>query len=215
VNTLVYQVLASCKRRIAARIRHDHRPSEVPLLAASNIHYELSARDRGIACGGIGAVHLLARQSGLIANLDRRLQLLKIHQPYHESDHVLTIAYNIIAGGDCLEDLELLRQDEGFLDALGATRIPDPTTAGDFCRRFDEAAVWTLMDTVNQTRQALWALQPPAFFTRAMTPMFKYLSTMNFARPGTRSISMLSMISCESSSSRSLSALYLALSNLP
>ena len=168
MHSLVYQMLASRKRRIAARIRHDHRPAEVPLLAASNIHYELSARDRGIACGGIGAVHLLARQSGLIANLDRRLQLLKVHLPYHESDHVLTIAYNILAGGDCLEDLELLRQDEGFLDALGAQRLPDPTTAGDFCRRFDEAAVWTLMDTVNQTRQTLWALQPPAFFTRAI-----------------------------------------------
>ena len=168
MHSLVYQILAARKRRIAARIRHDHRPAEVPLLAASNIHYELSARDRGIACGGIGAVHLLARQSGLSANLDRRLHLLKVHLPYHESDHVLTIAYNILAGGDCLEDLELLRQDEGFLDALGATRIPDPTTAGDFCRRFDEAAVWTLMDAINQTRRNLWALQPAEFFTRAI-----------------------------------------------
>src|ERR1035437_7996714 len=149
VNTLVYQILARRKRRIAARIRHDHRPSAVPLLAASNIHYELSARDRGIACGGIGAVHLLARSCGLIDRIDRRLHLLKVHQPYHESDHVLAIAYNILAGGTCLEDLELLRRDEVFLDALGATRIPDPTTAGDFCllpfafcRRFDEPAVW-------------------------------------------------------------------------
>ncbi len=150
-------------------------PREVPLLAASNIHYELSARDRGIAMGGIGAVHLLARRSGLIANLDRRLHLLKVHLPYHESDHVLTIAYNILAGGDCLEDLELLRQDEGFLDALGAKRIPDPTTAGDFCRRFDEAAVWTLMDAINQTRQTVWALQPPEFFKRpSSTPTARW-----------------------------------------
>ena len=168
VTDLVYQILASRKRRSAARIRHDHRPSDTPLLAASNLHYELSVRDRGIACGGIGAVHLLARNSGLIANLDRRLHLLKVHLPYHESDHVLTIAYNLLAGGECLQDLELLRQDEVFLDALGATRIPDPTTAGDFCRRFDEPAVWTLLDAINQTRQSLWALQPPKFFTRAI-----------------------------------------------
>jgi hypothetical protein len=66
VNTLVYQILASRKRRLAARIRHDHRPSDVPLLAASNIQYELSARDRGLACGGLGAVHLLARRIGLM-----------------------------------------------------------------------------------------------------------------------------------------------------
>jgi hypothetical protein len=137
-------------------------------LAASNIRYELSARDRGIACGGIGAVHLLARNSGLIDVLDRKLHLLKVHLPYHESDHVLAIAYNIVAGGTCLQDLETLRQDEGFLDALGARRIPDPTTAGDFCRRFAEADVWTLMDALNQTRQNVWALQGPAFFQRAI-----------------------------------------------
>ena len=118
MNNLVYQILASRKRRLAARIGHDHRPSEVPLLAASNIQYELSARDRGIACGGIGAVHLLARRIGLIDALDRQLHLLKIHLPYHESDHVLNLAYNVLAGGECLEDLELLRQDEVFLDAL-------------------------------------------------------------------------------------------------
>jgi hypothetical protein len=168
VNKLVYQILASRKRRIADRIGHDHRPSEVPLLAAANIHYELSTRVRGLACGGIGAVHLLARNCGLIANLDRQLHLLKVHLPYHESDHVLAIAYNLLAGGQCLQDLERLRQDEVFLEALGAQRIPDPTTAGDFCRRFDEAAVWTLLDAINQTRKSLWALQPPEFFTRAI-----------------------------------------------
>jgi hypothetical protein len=138
------------------------------MLAASNIHYELSARDRGLCAGGIGAVHLLARNCGLIDRIDRRLHLLKVHLPYHESDHVLAIAYNILAGGTCLEDLELLRRDEVFLDALGATRIPDPTTAGDFCRRFDEPAVWTLIDTINQTRKTLWALQPEEFFKCAI-----------------------------------------------
>jgi hypothetical protein len=168
VNSLVYQILASRKRRLAARIRHDHRPSEVPLLAAANIQYELSARDRGLACGGIGAVHLLARRVGLIEDLDRRLHLLKIHLPYHESDHVLNLAYNVVAGGACLEDLELLRQDEVFLDALGAKRIPDPTTAGDFCRRFTEADVWTLQDVFNQCRQKVWTLQGPEFFRRAI-----------------------------------------------
>jgi hypothetical protein len=168
VNTLVYQLLASRKRRIAARIRHDHRPSEAPMLAASNIHYELSTRDRGIACGGIGAVHLLARNSGLIDALDRKLRLLKVHLPYHESDHVLAIAYNLLAGGTCLQDLETLRQNEVFLDALGARRIPAPTTAGDFCRRFTQADVWTLMDAINQVRQNLWKLQGPAFLKQAI-----------------------------------------------
>ena len=64
--------------------------------------------------------------------IDERVDVLKVHLPYHESDHVLNIAYNILSGGTCLEDIELLRNDEVYLDALGAQRIPDPTTAGRF-----------------------------------------------------------------------------------
>jgi hypothetical protein len=138
------------------------------MLAASNIHYELSGRDRGLGAGGIGAMLLLARRSGLSAALDERLHLLKVHKPYHESDHVLNIAFNLLAGGDCLEDLELRRQDEAYLDGLGAQRIPDPTTAGDFCRRFAAADVQTLMATINQVRLKVWRSQPRAFFQQAV-----------------------------------------------
>jgi hypothetical protein len=113
-------------------------------------------------------MHLLARRTGLIEAIDRDLHLLKVHLPYHESDHVLNIAYNLLAGGDCLEDLELRRNDEVYLDALGACRIPDPTTAGDFCRRFDEAAVWQLMRTINRVRVGVWTRQPSEFFEQAV-----------------------------------------------
>src|SRR5262249_47266929 len=94
--------------------------------------------------------------------IDRKLHLLKRHLPYHESDHVLNIAFNILAGGRRIEHLELRRQDEVYLDALGATRIPDPTTAGDFCRRFSETDVLTLMDTINEGGRRVWPQQPPA-----------------------------------------------------
>jgi Transposase DDE domain group 1 len=167
VNTLLYQLLASRKARVARRIRHDHRPSENPVLAGSNIHYELSQRDRGIAFGGIGAVHLLARYCGLVDDINRDLHLLKVHLPYHESDHVLNIAYNLLAGNQRLQDLDQLRQDEAFLDALDAKRIPDPTTAGDFCRRFTEEDIWTLQEVFHQCRRKVWAQQPPQFFARA------------------------------------------------
>ena len=139
------------------------------MLAARNIHYDISDRGRAVACGGIGAIHLLARRVGLIDAIDARLHLLKVHLPYHESDHVLNIAYNILAGGDCLQDLELLRNDEAWLDALGASRIPDPTTAGDFCRRFESAGqVNTLMDAINSVRAGVWKRQPREFFDRAV-----------------------------------------------
>ncbi len=90
------------------------------------------------------------------------------HLPYHESDHVLNIAYNLLAGGRCLDHIELRRNDEVFLDALGVQSIPDPTTAGDFCRRFGVANIQALMDAINESRLQVWREQPKAFFEEAL-----------------------------------------------
>jgi hypothetical protein len=130
----------------------------------------MADRTRAIAPGGIGAVQLLVRNVKLAEAIDNALHLLKVHLPYHESDHVLNIAYNILCSGTCLEDLEILRNDEAYLDALGASRIPDPTTAGDFCRRFESAEqVNTLMEAINSTRtEQVWKKQDPSFFEQAV-----------------------------------------------
>jgi hypothetical protein len=142
-----------------------------PVLAARNIQYEVSDKTHAITCGGIGAIHTLARRFGLIRAIDDRLQVLKFHYPYHESDHVLTIAYNALCGGTCLQDIDRWRNDDTFLTALGARRIPDPTTAGDFCRRFTPADVEALLDAINETRRRVWAEQPAAFFDCATIDM--------------------------------------------
>lgn len=127
-----------------------------PMFRARNIQYEMAEKVRAIDGGGIGAFHLLARRTGLIQALDNQVHLLKRHLPYHESDHVLNIAYNTLTGGTCLDDIELKRNDETYMDALEAERIPDPTTAGDFTRRFSEQDVRALMDTINAIRPKLW-----------------------------------------------------------
>jgi len=168
VNSTIRRQLATRKRRILRRI--ENQPGverHQPMMTASNIHYEIADRTRAIAPGGIGAIHLLARKIGLIDDIDDNLHLLKRHLPYHESDHVLNIAYNLLAGGSRIEHLEVRRNDEVYLDALGATRIPDPTTAGDFCRRFTEADVIRLMDSFNETRLRVWNQQPAEFFDEA------------------------------------------------
>ncbi len=138
------------------------------MFTAGNIQYELADRVRGLGPGGIGAMHLLAKRTGLVEAIDRQVPLLKIHLPYYESDHALNIAYNILSGGTCLEDIELRRNDEVYLDALGAQRIPDPTTAGDFCRRFDEPDIQALMNVVNDVRVGVWQEQPDSFFEEAI-----------------------------------------------
>lgn len=162
------QRLINRKRRLQARLRQrPWKPQDKPMFTASNIHYDLSDKIRGLGAGGIGMMHLLARRTGLIDAIDARLHLLKEHKPYHESDHVLNIAYNLLAGGECLEDIELWRNDEVYLDALGAQRIPDPTTAGDFCRRFEVYDIQILMRAINAVRVKVWGQQPEAFFERA------------------------------------------------
>ena len=168
MNAKIRQKLAYRKRAMVRRLdRAQVGDVSRPVLRARNIHYEIAERGRGIGCGGIGAMHLLVRRVGLTEAIDRRLQLLKIHMPYHESDHVLNIAYNALCDGTCLQDLELRRNDAVFLDALGAQRIPDPTTAGDFCRRFTPADVRTLLDVCNDVRHKVWAQQPAEFFDEA------------------------------------------------
>ena len=165
----IHKQLARRKRRIARRLdKRDNRGCERPMFTASNIHYELADRTQAISAGGIGLIHTMACKLGLPEAIDANLNLLKIHLPYHESDHVLNIAYNLLAGGQRLEHLEYRRNDVGYLDALGARRIPDPTTAGDFCRRFDASSIDGLMEAINMVRVKVWRQQDDAFFDQAV-----------------------------------------------
>lgn len=149
------------QRRIRRRLKpRNFRATEKPVFGGTSPRYEMSGRVRVARAGGVGAIHAMAKRIGLVDGIDGALHLLGAHLPYHESDHVLNLAYNVLAGHTCLEDLELLRNDEAYLDLLGAPRIPDPTTAGDFLRRFGERDVEALMDVFNGIRAKVWGEQP-------------------------------------------------------
>src|SRR3989454_78863 len=168
VNKSYSKILRNRKNRIERRLgpkNWEEQPR--PMLKASNIHYEMAARVQGINCGGIGAMHLMVQRLGLVEDLDQHLHLLKVHLPYHESDHVLNLTYNILAGGERLEDIELRRQDENFLNGLGAQRLPDPTTAGDFTRRFAPTDIVALQECSNRARLKVWRGQPAGFLQEA------------------------------------------------
>jgi hypothetical protein len=168
VKAKIQRQLRAAKRRITRRLdKAKLGDCSQPVLTGANLRFELAERTRGMTYGGLGAIVLLVHRLGLTQAIDRRLHLLKIHLPYHESDHVLNLAYNSLCDGTCLEDIELRRNDEVFLDALGARRIPDPTTAGDFCRRFRPSDVRTLMDVFHDARHKVWAGQPAEFFAAA------------------------------------------------
>lgn len=150
----------SAKRKRKVNSRHALAghwcPQPQPMFTSGKVHYEIGANTDAMSFGGIAAIHRLITRLGLPEKIDEDLKLLKVHLPYHESDHVLNLAYNVLCGGTRLEDIERLRHDTAYMNALGADLIPDPTTAGDFCRRFSEEDVVGLMECINTVRPKLW-----------------------------------------------------------
>lgn len=156
--------------RILLRLEHIV-PADVsrPLMTTASTIFDVSERTIATSAGGVRLVHDLAEALDLPREINKRLSLLIRHRPYHESDHVLSMAYNLLAGGTCIEDLEQRRSDEAFLDMLGVRRIPDPTTAGDFCRRFQKKEnIDALQDAINASRLRIWQRQPSSFFEQAI-----------------------------------------------
>jgi len=169
VNKKTNKKLNNRKNKIEKRVeRKNWEDQSSPMFTGSNIHYDIDGRNRGIACGGIGVIQLLAKKIGLTKEIDENLHILKRYLPYHDSDHILNIAYNILAGGTSLDDIDLQRNDDAFLNAIGAEIIPDPTTAGDFLRRFEEKDIIKLMDIKNEIRQKIWDQQPENFKKEAI-----------------------------------------------
>jgi hypothetical protein len=138
------------------------------MFQGNNIHIEIAEKFRAICYGGICAMHTLVRKLRLDDTINKSIELLKSHLPYWESDHVLNIAYNVLTDGTCLEDIERLRNDETYMNGIGADRIPDPTTAGDFLRRFDEDDINDLQEAFNATRKKVWLKQGESFRKEAI-----------------------------------------------
>ena len=150
----------SARRKRKVKARHARagrwRPRARPMFGVGKVSYEIGARISAMSFGGIGVVRRLVAKLGLAGEINRRLKLLKVHLPYHESDHVLNVAYNMLCGGTRLEDLGALRNNVAYMDALGAALIPSPSAAGDFTRRFEESDVIELMEGINAVRPQLW-----------------------------------------------------------
>ena len=89
------------------------------MLTSGEITYEVGSNIDAMSFGGIAAVHRMVTKLGLPKQIDEGLRLLKVHLPYHESDHVLNLAYNVLCGGTRLEDIERLRHDTAYMNALG------------------------------------------------------------------------------------------------
>lgn len=166
MNKRLQKIIDKQQHKISVRLNEARRQVSrgEPIFGRESVTFDVSARVGAISNGGIGYIQNLVRNIGLAGSIDKNLKILKKHRPYFESDHVLNIAYSALCGGTRLQDLEILRQDENYLNALGVNSIPDPTTSGDFCRRFSPEDIENLMRSINQVRLDVWNQQKHNFF---------------------------------------------------
>lgn len=156
--------IAQRRQRIVKRLAESSAADRgQPMTQSDNLHYEFSRKVGGTGWGGMAAVHAFVRRIGLDARINQRLNIFKKRCPYYESDHVLNITYNAMCGARSLQEIELRRNDEHYLDSLGAERIPDPTTTGDFCRRMNSPSIDALQDAIDEVRLDVWNAQGKAF----------------------------------------------------
>lgn len=164
------RVEAHVRRRCEHRLLKTREYGERVISTQSRV-FDLTERSQGISCGGVPLMLRIAQRIGLTDAIDRRVKVLKLWLPYRESDHVLNFAINAWCDGQRLEDMELRRNDFAFLDAIGAEALPDPTTAGDFCRRFNEVSIGALQAAIDEARLTVWEQQPASFFEEAIIEM--------------------------------------------
>lgn len=168
MNAKLRSQLEKRKQATETRIDKANWSGASPMFDPPPIKYELAEKQQAVAAGGLGMIMELVQRLDLRHEINEAIPLLKLHLPYDEADHVLNIACNLLAGGDCLEHMEPRRTDQAFLNAVGAERIPDPTTAGDFCRRFDLMWILKLQQAFNKVRRTVWKQQPQEFFDVAI-----------------------------------------------
>src|SRR5271157_4467719 len=109
----------------------------IPLKTGPNHTVRLEITDEALTVHtGLSLFYAMAEALEVPRTLDEHVKVKQRESGYPESEHILALAANAFVGGDYLEDLEALREDVAIQRAIGRKDIPDPTTAGDFCRRF-------------------------------------------------------------------------------
>ena len=131
-----------------------------PVFCQRQVRLERQGRGEITMYGGLSLAHELVMELSLDRDLNSSLSLLRRHLPYFESDHVLTHVYNLYVGGGCIEDIGHFQHSEAIKHLVGGCRIPDPTTAGDFLRRFKRSDLKTLQTVIDDGRERVWRQLP-------------------------------------------------------
>jgi hypothetical protein len=141
-------------------VPHDELPwpeHQGPVLRHRKLHLEHDERPNVANLGGLALPLAVVRRYGMARILDERVHVFKVHRPYHESDHIIAQVLMLYAGGTCLEDMAMVQTDPAVLAMLGAVRTPDPTTSGDFLRRFEpDGQLESLTAAIDEIQDRVW-----------------------------------------------------------
>ncbi len=110
---------------------------------------------------GLSLFYAMAESLEIPAILDECVHVKQRERGYPESEHILALSANAFMGGDYLEDLEAFREDVAIRKAIGRRDIPDPTTAGDFCRRFTLGHILQMNRAYAKILGNVYAHRPP------------------------------------------------------
>lgn len=108
------------------------------------------------AYGGLALVQQLARKVRFSEHIAAHVRVLKVHQGYGESDHLFHLLSALFAGASCVEDIAQLQGDQTYRKLAGVERVTDPSTMGDFLRRFGRA-------DINALKAAMWGMRREAW----------------------------------------------------
>jgi hypothetical protein len=133
----------------------------IPLKTGPNHTVRLEVTDEALTVHtGLSLFYAMAEALEIPRILNEQVKVKKRESGYSESEHILALAANAFVGGDYLEDLEALREDVAIQRAIGRNDLPDPTTAGDFCRRFTLGHLLQLNRAYGEVERRVYERRP-------------------------------------------------------
>jgi hypothetical protein len=99
---------------------------------------------------GLVSVAQLMQTIGFEQIVDQHFPLPKSNRGFKPSTFVQSFMLMFLEGGQCLEDLQYIRQDQALRLLLGINKVPESDSAGDWLRRLGQVGVSAVVE-VNRT----------------------------------------------------------------
>jgi hypothetical protein len=118
--------------------------------------YEVSQEGNVTAWGGLPLVAEVLAALKVDEAVERHVKLRPGRREFDAAWLVTSLVLLLAAGGDCLDDVQVLREDEALRKLLGK-RLPSPETLRQFLYEFhDEALVEAAQGRAAERRQKSW-----------------------------------------------------------